>query len=192
MKFLATLEGHFMTISRGSFKRIANCLEPTLEALRLVWIISRYYSNDDRMGQLMGRIADELSLRINSEIDPKMVLTESREDDGITKDRAEDHADHLSLLTTSRTANIKHSTSLHPIIADIQDNSNLTLSEKLRDASLALRSWKTNYLKVRKSIERSNRDTRWEFDRERLFSRTDHIARVCDDLGEMLSASLDF
>lgn len=192
VKFLATLEGHFMTISRGSFKRIANCLEPTLEALRLVWIISRYYSNDDRMGQLMGRIADELSLRINSEIDPKMVLTESREDDGITKDRAEDHADHLSLLTTSTTANIKHSTSLHPIIADIQDNSNLTLSEKLRDASLALRSWKTNYLKVRESIERSNRDTRWEFDRERLFSRTDHIARVCDDLGEMLSASLDF
>ena len=118
-------------------KRIANCLEPTLEALRLVWIISRYYSNDDRMGQLMGRIADELSLRINSEIDPKMVLTESREDDGITKDRAEDHADHLSLLTTSTTANIKHSPSLHPIIADIQDNSNLTLSEKLRDASLA-------------------------------------------------------
>ena len=192
VKFLATLEGHFMTISRGSFKRIANCLEPTLEALRLVWIISRYYSNDDRMGQLMGRIADELSLRINSEIDPKMVLTESREDDGITKDRAEDHADHLSLLTTSTTANIKHSPSLHPIIADIQDNSNLTLSEKLRDASLALRSWKTNYLKVRESIERSNRDTRWEFDRERLFSRTDHIARVCDDLGEMLSASLDF
>ena len=68
VKFLATLERAFMTISRGSFKRIANCLEPTLEALRLVWIISRYYSNDDRMGQLMGRIADELSLRINSEI----------------------------------------------------------------------------------------------------------------------------
>ena len=57
---------------------------------------------------------------------------------------------------------------------------------------MALRSWKTNYLKVRESMERSNRDARWEFDRERLFSRTDHIARVCDDLGEMLAASLDF
>tara|TARA_B100000519_G_scaffold180953_1_gene172925 strand:+ start:1306 stop:1566 length:261 start_codon:yes stop_codon:yes gene_type:complete len=46
VKFLTTLEGHFVTISQGSFKRISRCLEPALEALRLVWIISSHYSND--------------------------------------------------------------------------------------------------------------------------------------------------
>jgi len=192
VKFLATLEGHFVTISRGSFKRIANCLEPTLEALRLVWIISRYYSNDDRMGQLMGRIADELSLRINSEIDPKLVLTASPEDECVAKERAENDEDHPRLQKTPTSVNIESSKNVRTNTGDTQGNSNHTVSEKLRDASLALRSWKTNYLKVRESIERSNRDARWEFDRERLFSRTDHIARVCDDLGEMLAASLDF
>ena len=192
VKFLATLEGHFVTISRGSFKRIANCLEPTLEALRLVWIISRYYSNDDRMGQLMGRIADELSLRINSEIDPNLVLTASPEDECVAKERAENDEDHPGLQKTPTSVNIESSKNVRKNTGDTQGNSNLTVSEKLRDASLALRSWKTNYLKVRESIERSNRDARWEFDRERLFSRTDHIARVCDDLGEMLAASLDF
>ena len=191
VKFLTTLEGHFVTISQGSFKRISRCLEPTLEALRLVWIISSHYSNDDRMGQLMGRIADELSLRVTSEIDPKLVLTVSRQDDN-TNERAEGYADQVASLTKPTIITIKPSTSSYQPNEDVQDNNNLTLSEKLRDASLALRSWKTNYLKVRESIERSNRDARWEFDRERLFSRTDHIARVCDDLGEMLAASLDF
>jgi len=189
VKFLTTLEGHFTTISNGSFKRISNCLEPTLEALRLVWIISRHYSNDDRMAQLMGRIADELSRRVNSEINPKMVLRTALENTQQVSSFEVDNMNEKSKMIVDQDISINCNTNN---IGGGDNNDKLTLSETLRDASLALRSWKENYLKVRESIERSNRDARWEFDRERLFSRTDHIARVCVDLSEMLAASLDF
>ena len=45
-----------------------------------------------------------------------------------------------------------------------------------------LESWKKCYLEVREKIEQSGRDTRWEFDRKRLFDRSDHIAEVCRDI----------
>lgn len=42
--------------------------------------------------------------------------------------------------------------------------------------------WKQAYLDVRKRIEQSGRDARWEFDRKILFERSDHIAQVCSDI----------
>ena len=45
-----------------------------------------------------------------------------------------------------------------------------------------LETWKKSYLQVREKIEQSGRDTRWEFDRKRLFERSDHIAQVCRDI----------
>jgi len=42
--------------------------------------------------------------------------------------------------------------------------------------------WKQSYLDVRKRIEQSGRDARWEFDRKVLFERSDHIAQVCSDI----------
>ncbi len=42
--------------------------------------------------------------------------------------------------------------------------------------------WKQSYLDVRKRIEQSGRDARWEFDRKILFERSDHIAQVCSDI----------
>ena len=45
-----------------------------------------------------------------------------------------------------------------------------------------LETWKNSYLEVRKKIEQSGRDARWEFDRKRLFERSDHIAQVCMDI----------
>jgi dynein heavy chain len=35
---------------------------------------------------------------------------------------------------------------------------------------------------VRKKIEDSGRDVRWEFDRKRLFDRTKYMATRCQDL----------
>ena len=45
-----------------------------------------------------------------------------------------------------------------------------------------LDTWKQSYLDVRKKIEQSGRDARWEFDRRKLFERTDYIAVICDDI----------
>lgn len=45
-----------------------------------------------------------------------------------------------------------------------------------------LETWKEAYQEVRKKIEQSGRDARWEFDRKRLFERSDHIAQVCKDI----------
>ena len=45
--------------------------------------------------------------------------------------------------------------------------------------------WKETYFKVRAKIEASGRDARWEFDRRRLFEKTDHMATICQDLETM-------
>ncbi len=48
-----------------------------------------------------------------------------------------------------------------------------------------LDTWKQSYLDVRKKIEQSGRDARWEFDRRKLFERTDHIAAFCSDIHDV-------
>ena len=45
--------------------------------------------------------------------------------------------------------------------------------------------WKQCYLDVRAKIEASGRDQRWEFDRKRLFERTDYCAAICEDLNRV-------
>ena len=45
-----------------------------------------------------------------------------------------------------------------------------------------LLQWKDSYFKVRAKIEASGRDSRWEFDRRKLFDRTDHQALICNEL----------
>jgi dynein heavy chain len=56
------------------------------------------------------------------------------------------------------------------------------IKEKSSEARLMLETWKKCYLEVREKIEQSGRDTRWEFDRKRLFEHSDHIAQVCKDI----------
>ena len=53
---------------------------------------------------------------------------------------------------------------------------------KVHDAKQVLELWKSSYFEVRAEIEESGRDQRWEFDRKRLFERTDYMASVCQDL----------
>ena len=45
-----------------------------------------------------------------------------------------------------------------------------------------LDTWKGSYLDVRKKIEDSGRDARWEFNRNKLFDQTDFMASICQDL----------
>ena len=44
-KFLSDFERHFKTLSSGSFAAILDTLPTMLNAVRMVWIISRHYNN---------------------------------------------------------------------------------------------------------------------------------------------------
>ena len=43
-----------------------------MNALRMVWIISRYYSDDMRMGALFKRIGQEIGDRVEAAMDVKV------------------------------------------------------------------------------------------------------------------------
>ena len=169
-KFLATLERHFRNIARGRdagagagfgsgnaevsessetrgvLSTAIDTVAPMMNALRMVWIISRHYGEYARMGGLMGRVADEIG-RVASEVaDAKNPAT------GVF---AVDAATALS---------------------------------RVRDAKLLLDTWRDSYMAMRDKIEKSGRDNRWEFDRKRLFQKTEYVASVCGDLEQMLDA----
>lgn len=57
---------------------------------------------------------------------------------------------------------------------------------KLHDAKQVLEQWKTSYLEMRAEIEETGSYSRWEFDRLRLFERTDYMALICQDLCHVL------
>ena len=46
-----------------------------MNALRMVWIISRHYSDDARMGNLFARIANEIANRVELAIDVKNLFS---------------------------------------------------------------------------------------------------------------------
>jgi hypothetical protein len=56
------------------------------------------------------------------------------------------------------------------------------VKEMTKAAYDMLTTWKHSYLETRAKIEASGRDQRWEFDRRRLFERTDYCAMICSDL----------
>lgn len=48
---------------------VIETLPNLMEALRMVWVISRHYNKDERMVPLMERIAWEIAERVNKVID---------------------------------------------------------------------------------------------------------------------------
>ena len=44
VKFLATIERHFKNITYGSLDLINDTIGPMMNALRMIWIISRYFN----------------------------------------------------------------------------------------------------------------------------------------------------
>lgn len=56
----------------------------------------------------------------------------------------------------------------------------------LRDAKQVLDQWKISYFEMRAEIEESGSYSRWEFDRRKLFERTDYMASICQDLCNVL------
>ena len=64
VKFLGTLERHFKNLTHGaSFAVVIDTIPAMMNALRMVWVISRHYNTDERMIPLMERIAWELCER---------------------------------------------------------------------------------------------------------------------------------
>lgn len=61
----------------------------------------------------------------------------------------------------------------------------MVVKKKTSEAKQSLTIWKDSYFEVRAKIEASGRDARWEFDRKRLFERTDYMAKICEDLYEV-------
>lgn len=71
VKFLNTLERYLRLICQPptedlqAFHDIQEALPPLMEALRLVWVLSSYYSQDDHMGNLLQHIGAQLGLTLH-------------------------------------------------------------------------------------------------------------------------------
>ncbi|PKU30569.1 hypothetical protein llap_19128 [Limosa lapponica baueri] len=64
--------------------------------------------------------------------------------------------------------------------------------KKLVDAKSTLEQWRKCYFAVRAQIEASGREEHWEFDRKRLFEKTDYMTSICQDLYDMLQVIEEF
>jgi len=75
VKFLTTLERHFKNITHGAgFIIVIDTIPSMMNALRMVWVISRHYNRDERMVPLMERIAGELCERVTRAVDIRTVF----------------------------------------------------------------------------------------------------------------------
>ena len=75
VRFLLTLERHFKNLAHGaSFKVILETIPSLMNALRMVWIISRHYNRDERMVPLMERIGWELAERVAKVVNIRTIL----------------------------------------------------------------------------------------------------------------------
>ncbi|XP_059138610.1 dynein axonemal heavy chain 10-like [Physella acuta] len=147
VRFLSTLERHFRNIKYGStFQSVIDTLPPMMNALRMIWIISRNYNTDELMVPLMERIAWELCERATKVINVR----------------------HLFEFDTG------------------------TIKLMTKAAVKMLETWKKAYFTVRAKIESSGRDVRWEFDRTKLFDRSDYIIAICEDLHDMAQVMEEF
>ena len=93
MKFLTTLERHFKNLTEGDLTTMLDTIPSMLKALRMVWVISRYFNRDHRMRPLMERIADTIAERVAAQVDMPTMLR----GDGVGSYNAEDAVEHLQL-----------------------------------------------------------------------------------------------
>lgn len=60
------------------------------------------------------------------------------------------------------------------------------------EAKNCLMTWKASYLEVRAKIEENERDARWEFDKIKLFGKTDYMASICQDIHDVAQVLEEF
>lgn len=139
-KFLSTLERHFKNIYSNNLAEVRDTLPSLMNAIRMVWIISRHYNRDERMVPLMARVSWDLAEKVSSIVNVKLIFQDSY------------------------------------IIA----------RQKVLDSKELLECWVNSYFETREKIELSGRDQRWEFDRKRLFEKTNYMAKRCADILQIL------
>ena len=74
VKFLTTLERHFKVVHFGGFDEVRDALPSMLNAIRMVWIVSRSFNTDEKMVPLMERIATELTRRVSGAVRVTAIL----------------------------------------------------------------------------------------------------------------------
>ncbi|XP_071880489.1 dynein axonemal heavy chain 10 isoform X1 [Anas platyrhynchos] len=146
-RFLSTLERYLKNLTHGTgFDVVLDTIPLLMNALRMVWVISRHYNKDERMVPLMERIAWEISTRVCKAVDLHTLFKEDR----------------------------------------------AAAKKKIAEGKSTLEQWKKSYLAVRAQIEASGREQHWEFDRKRLFGKTDYMASICQDLYDILQVVEEF
>ncbi|NXK85823.1 DYH10 protein, partial [Formicarius rufipectus] len=79
VKFLSTLERHLQNLAHGSGSDVVlNTIPSLLNALKMVWVMSRHYNKDERMVPLMERIAWQISTRVYEVVDMPTLFKEDR------------------------------------------------------------------------------------------------------------------
>ncbi|KAK9891062.1 hypothetical protein WA026_013388 [Henosepilachna vigintioctopunctata] len=66
------------------------------------------------------------------------------------------------------------------------------IRSQTENAKQMLEMWKTAYMTIRQKIEDSGKGQRWEFDKVKLFSESDYMAKVCGDLRDVAVAMYHF
>ncbi|XP_067862341.1 dynein axonemal heavy chain 10 [Heptranchias perlo] len=147
VRFLSTLERHFKNLSHGTrFQVVMDTIPSMMNALRMVWIISRHYNKDERMVPLMERIAWEISERVRKVINVRTIFKRNSE----------------------------------------------AAKQSAYEAMRTLQVWKESYFDIRSKIEASGRDQRWEFDRKKLFEKTDYMIVICQNIHDILQIREEF
>ena len=147
VRFLSTLERHFKHLSQcTTFSQATEHMGALMNALRMVWVISRHFNTDERMVALMERIAWLLCHRVRRQITPRTLLKK-------------------------------------PLLEA------MTLCE---EGVAMLEAWESAYLSTRETIEQHGRDARWEFDRQRLFSKTTYMVKVLQNLKDIARITQEF
>ena len=164
-RFLSTVDRHMKNITFGTtFTLVTETLPNLLMALRMVWIISRHYNTDNRMVPMMERIAWQLCERVTRIINIKTLFEFS-----------------IRVWLSQLPSGIRLLMLCDLLCSDEPSK----VIERCLLAKKMLDVWKQSYFNTRAKIEESGRDSRWEFDRKRLFDRTKYMAKICSDLAEV-------
>lgn len=75
VKFLTTLERQFKNLANEGLGGVEETLPSLMNGLRTVWIISRHYKTDDKMAQLIQLITQEISDKVEKQINIQKLFT---------------------------------------------------------------------------------------------------------------------
>lgn len=65
------------------------------------------------------------------------------------------------------------------------------MRQKTTEAKAMLDTWQDSYMEMRAKIESSGRDARWEFDKRRLFERTNYMSQICQNLTDISQVCIE-